>query len=305
MDELTDELTDAEARASKATRHEPFSANLLNIRRGVQLILSRFGCSGVFAQYTIHDFSHVNEMLRGLDWLIPDTTRAILSDAEWLLIVLSIYFHDLGLVVTDEEYRNRDPSILNEFYEDVLFCGPSGDDYKAKVFALSQDDAQRFLYEEFVRYNHAKRIRAWIEGRTISELGAAKANVEEINSLLANLDPEFRRDLALICESHNLDDIDNLNKYTLSKAYGNSDQETANLQYCAIVLRTSDLVQFHRQRAPSTLYRLINPTDPISQREWAKQNAVRRIRAKPGMDREGNVSPTAPKAMPKNYCFIS
>jgi hypothetical protein len=147
-----------------------------------------------------------------------------------------------------------------------------------------------------VRFNHAKRIRIWIEGNHNSELGAAESSVTELSEILAGLHPEFRSDLALVCESHNLDDLDDCDKYKLAKAYGNSDAETANLQYCAIILRTSDLLQFHKQRAPSTLYRLINPTDPLSQAEWARQNAVRRIRAKPGVDSEGNVSESAPRS---------
>ena len=290
-----DNLFPAEIRAQSATAHECFSVNIPNIRRTVQQILSLFGRSGIFSEYTVHDFSHVEEMIKGLDWLIPSNTKNILTDADWLMIVLSIYLHDLGLIVTDEEYRDRDIDTLQHFYTNVLFSGPSGDDYKAKISTLTDDDAQRFLYQEFVRFNHAKRIRYWIEGRDTTDLGAPSASAKEIDNLLSHLDPEFRKDLALVCESHNLDDIDNTDKYKVSKAYGNSDNETANLQYCAVILRSSDLIQFHKQRAPSTLYRLINPTDPISQREWAKQNAVRRIRAKPGLDREGNVSESAPK----------
>jgi Histidine kinase-, DNA gyrase B-, and HSP90-like ATPase len=94
-----------------------------------------------------------------------------------------------------------------------------------------------------------------------------------------------------VCESHNLNDLDNIKKYKLSQPYGNTEAETVNLQFCSVLLRTADLLQVTRHRAPSVLYRFINPTDPISQIEWIKQNAVRRIRPKPGKDRDGNISP--------------
>jgi molecular chaperone HtpG len=55
-----------------------------------------------------------------------------------------------------------------------------------------------------------------------------------------------------------------------------------------------DLLQITQHRTPAVLFRLINPTDPISQREWAKQGGVTRIRAKEGFDKDGNPSSTAP-----------
>jgi hypothetical protein len=108
------------------------------------------------------------------------------------------------------------------------------------------------------------------------------------------LDHDYRKDLALVCESHNLDDLDDTKKYHFSKPYGNSDAETVNLQYCSIILRTVDLIQITKRRAPTILFRLINPADPISQGEWAKQNAVKRIRAQVATDREGNADPALP-----------
>ena len=38
------------------------------------------------------------------------------------------------------------------------------------------------------------------------------------------------------------------------------------------------------------MYKLIDPSDPISQREWAKQAVVRRVRSRPGTDKDGNAS---------------
>ena len=41
----------------------------------------------------------------------------------------------------------------------------------------------------------------------------------------------FITDLAMICESHHEDDIDDFNKYKVKKFYGNSKEEKVNLNY--------------------------------------------------------------------------
>ncbi|PWW71537.1 hypothetical protein C7212DRAFT_349018, partial [Tuber magnatum] len=147
----------------------------------------------------------------------------------------------------------------------------------------------------FVRHNHARRIRQWIEGTLDPTLGVSEAAISEVQRVLTNLDPTLRRDLALIAESHHLDDLDDPIKYKVVQPYGSSDAETANIQYCAIVLRAADLLHMRRDRTPSVLFRIINPTDPISQREWAKQNAVRRVMPRMGLNDERLPDPLAPK----------
>jgi len=205
---------------------------------------------------------------------------------------LACYFHDLGLLVSREEFDHRDRSNFRNFCENVLFSGPEGGDYHAKVNELDPLEGEKLLYQEFVRYNHAARVRGWILGKADPTLGSASAAAAEVDRLLKPLDMRVRVDLANICESHNLNDLDDELKYPLFQPYGGTEDETVNLQYAAAILRTTDLIQITRQRAPTVLFRFINPTDPISQIEWLKQNAVRHIRAKPQPDRSGEVTRT-------------
>lgn len=284
-------LSQAETAAEKALSYRPFAINLQEVRRTASEILSTFGKNNIFSQYTTHDFTHVEDMLGTLEWIIPKSSTASLSSAEWLMLVLSIYFHDIGLIVTDDEFKCRSLSGFPKFCEDLF--KDKNDDYEAKVNSLAADERERFLYQEFVRNNHAKRVRSWIEGRAQPEFGVATSQIAEIDKLLAPLDSDFRRDLAVVCESHNLDDLESTEKYKLFHPYGNSDDETVNMQYCAAILRTVDLIQITNRRAPSVLYRLINPSDPISQVEWAKQNAVKSVRQQTAKDREGNAAPDA------------
>lgn len=282
---------DAEKRAEKATELPAFPVNLPEVRRVVKDILSTFGSNLIFKDYTTHDISHIDDMLATADWIIPEKTKEAMTEGDWLMLVLSIYFHDMGLIVTEHEFENRSQSVFEAFCKETLFSGPGGDDYKSKTDALDDNRRERFLYQEFVRCHHATRIKVWLKGDTCRELGYCSAQIELIDGLLSKLSAEFRRDLALVCESHNLDDIEDTKKYRQNHPYGNSDNEEVNLQYAAALLRTIDLIQITKRRAPSVLYKLIDPTDPISQQEWAKQNAVTRVRAQAQIDEDGVIAP--------------
>jgi len=283
------DLTAAEKRAIEAQNLPSFPINVEEIRRTVAGLLSEFGRYGFFDEYTVHNFDHIHEMLKTLDWLIDDAVRPLLTPADWMMLTLACYFHDLGLLVTRDEFAARNQSGFHEFCERELFSGPDGADYLAKVSELQPDSRERFLYQEFVRYYHAARVRAWIIGKPDVALGAAEAAAAEISRLLSPLDNVIRLDLANVCESHNLDDFEDETKYPLFRPYGRSDDEAVNLQYVAIILRTTDLIQVTNQRAPTVLFKTINPKDPVSQREWLKQNAVRHLRPRPKADRSGEV----------------
>src|SRR5581483_4413377 len=112
--------------------------------------------------------------------------------ADWLLLTLSCYFHDLGLLVTSDEFASRDRSSFREFSETVLFAGPDGPDYRAKVNELSAERRDKFLYQEFGRYHHGARVRDWITGKSNVALGDAQAAADQINQLLSPLDRTVR-----------------------------------------------------------------------------------------------------------------
>jgi len=297
--------THAEAQAEKAESLPAFSGlKLLHIKRQLAVLLGLIGRNGIFDEYTCHNISHINEMLKLLDWLIPDKTKQIMSPADWLLTVLAVYFHDLGMLVTKQEYASRHSSGFPDYCDKVLFAGDAGSDYRVKVKQLPPEEAERFFYQEFVRQHHAERIRWWVQGQTRQHLGVTHAAASEVAELLKPLTEQFRRDLGLICESHHLDDLNDFRKYKVSHPYGNSAQETANVQYAAILLRSADLLHITGDRAPSIAYRTISPTDPISQQEWAKQAAVTRVRAQIGRDKDGNSDEKAPRDTIEVHAFF-
>ncbi|MFI8179571.1 ATP-binding protein [Actinacidiphila glaucinigra] len=259
-------------------------------------LLGRIGQFGFFDEYTKHDITHIDAMLVKLDWLVTAETRKVMTPADWLLIVLSVYFHDLGMLVTKREYERRATSKFHEFCADSLVTADAdGRDYSAQLRILTEEQREKFLYQEFVRYHHAARVRKWIEGDTSPDLGGSDEIVNEIQRILTQLDPVFKEDLAKVCESHHLDDLFDTKKYPVEQYYGSGSSERANVQFAAVLLRTVDLLHVTRDRTPSVAFRVLNPADPISQNEWAKQSAVRAVVPAWGFDEEGNLSEDAPR----------
>lgn len=281
--------TIAEQNAEKAENLSFCSGiKLLHIRSRVEELLSFIGRSGLFEEYTVHDIRHIDEMLGMVDWLIPSVTKEKMTHAEWLMLTLAIYFHDLGMVVTKKEYEDRMQSGFSEYKADIL---KNADPVSYE--SLSNNDP--FLYQEFVRENHAKRINSWIDGRLNLVLGNSEQVFTEIQNLLSNLDKKFKKDLALICESHHEDDIDDFEKYKTKVLYGNDENARVNLNYIAIILRTADLLHITNDRTPSLSMKIINVTNPKSIMEWKKQMAVRAVAPKDRRNEEGNIDDSLEK----------
>lgn len=279
----------AESEAEKAESLKAFSGfKLLHVKRQLSLILGQIGKGEIFDEYTKHDISHINYMLKSLDWIIPEDTKKIMTPGDWLMITLAIYFHDLGMLVTNEEYKQRNESEFVDFKANVQ-DGNYGLDYKNKVLGLDTEKQDRFLYQEYVRKTHAERIKYWILNKSSLKFPPDLSITNEIRDLLKNIDDLFLKDLANVCESHHLIDLDDTEKYKIKQQYGPTEEEIVNIQYSAILLRTADLLHITSDRTPSIEFSLINPTDPVSQEEWAKQNAVKAVAPVDKTNKEGNV----------------
>ena len=99
----------AECQAEKAEKLRTFSGiKLLHIKRQVEKLLSHIGDYGFFSEYTKHDISHIDEMLKMVEWIIPEKTKLSMTSAEWMMLVLAIYFHDMGMLISRNEFDNRD-----------------------------------------------------------------------------------------------------------------------------------------------------------------------------------------------------
>ena len=274
----------AELYAEKAENLRIFSGlKLLHIKKQVEKLLSHIGDYGFFTEYTKHDISHIEEMLKLIEWIIPEHTQSVMTPAEWMMLVLSVYFHDMGMLITKDEFGNRDTSAFSD-YKKSVYDLDYGRDYYLKAHSLGKDE-DIFLYQEYVRKNHAKRIKMWISG----EVEGNTSLVKEIQSLFNPMDNLFKQDLAMICESHHLNNLQDYSIYDTNKCYESADDAKVNLQYIAVVLRTADLLHITMDRTPIIEYNVFCPTDPISVLEWQKQMAIRAVKPMEMRDDEKNI----------------
>jgi molecular chaperone HtpG len=279
-----------EGRAEEATKLDCFKTiNIRHVRSVVEEILNQFGRDGFFREFTTHDISHIDEMFNICDrWLIDHHTKSEMTLGDYLMLTLAIYLHDAGLVITEDEFNSRNSSGFEQFKSETLLAGSDRQDYLRNIERIIPNpiDREKFFYQEFVRYYHGDRIKSWVEGTDRTDLGTSEIS-SIINEALGSLPTQFRYDLGLICLSHHLDDLQDKNKYKLNKPYGNYPDAEVNIQYIAVILRTADLMHITQNRAPSISFRLINPKNPISQKEWYKQNAVSSVRKKVLKDEDG------------------
>jgi hypothetical protein len=266
--------TDAEQRADK-TREIPEFANfsLPGVRDHVAELLGNIGrFDGIFTTYTKHDISHIDAMLKMLTWLVPPATAKKMTASDWLLIVLAIYLHDLGMLVTPEEFENRRENPEFRTWFESLDKTNEGKEYLARTHRMSPTEKERFFFQEFVRKGHAARIREWITGRHSRTWGTrVKPIADAIASLMEPLPSRFRKYLGDVCESHHANDLDRLEKYPLYAPCASDDQAAVNVQYASILLRSADLLHVTHDRTPSIMYQLVRLSGPKGVDEWDKQ----------------------------------
>ena len=113
-------------------------------------MLSDIGKHGIFTEYTKHDISHVDGMLKLLEFIIPENTAKIMTPTDWMMIVLSVYFHDLGMLITRKEFDARAEN--NDFQKYCRNYNKKSDE------SLPQEENEKRQYQDFVRENHGNRI---------------------------------------------------------------------------------------------------------------------------------------------------
>lgn len=144
-------LKNIELNAQEASSYDCFKEiDLLKIKDKLADILSHLRDNGSFKEYTQHDISHIDGMLKILEYLIPDKTKKIMHPADWMMLVLSVYFHDYGMLVTQDEVSNRNLDEAFLEYKETY----SGMDNNT----MTEDE----LYENYVRIHHADRIYDWL-----------------------------------------------------------------------------------------------------------------------------------------------
>ncbi len=271
--------------------HEPYQVKIDILVREISPILATIG-RGTFEDYTLHDSIHSRKLLHIAGYIIPNSVLESLSLLELTVIIMSCYVHDLGMVVIQQ---NKTTILKSQEFQTFLETNPEYieriKDCEGKMSEVSQENRMPFLdvlgqiqdaaITKYVRPMHASIKR-------YKELFDTLHLLRNYPDLFSIEGTSFEEELLLICSSHNeptsflrKEDV-NGSKVFDTECYVCN--QKLNMQFCAAVLRLADILDFDRERTPSTLFRAIGienkalPGFKISLREWNKQMATHTIR---------------------------
>lgn len=225
-------------------------------------------------EFTLHDGDHLFRVLSLMERLIPEKELANFNVPELMLLVLSAFFHDIGMapdevdVLAWKKVWDADPILKNsrekeEHGQFLRFCNARPDKAQAIADHIRQTNfsaAQQikdYLITEYIRVTHADRARKIVE--------------QDWNGRVKYRDVDLSVEFANLCFSHN-EDAATLLEFDKSLLCGPS--VYVCLPLVAVVLRLSDLLDFDAKRTPSVLFSHLFVRNSISVKEWNKHRAV-------------------------------
>ncbi|MEG1301549.1 MAG: ATP-binding protein [Erysipelotrichaceae bacterium] len=222
----------------KSREEEKFTAKIDDAYKICKEILSLV--HHVFNNYSLHNEIHSLNIMEYMSNLITDITK--IESLDIVLCVYAALFHDIGMVVYDDEIikikENKDPLIKYDF--NVLM-----NEFRDENKAL----------QEAVRPIHGKRVKVIIN-----------RNRKEFSNLfiIPGTSISFMDELIDICQAHN-EDFEWIN-FKINEVIEKG-KYCGNPKFVAILLRLADLLDIDEQRAPQFLYQLLKPSG-ISDDEW-------------------------------------
>ena len=242
-------------------------------------LLGRF--SDTFPRYTDHGGRHQINILNIISELLGDKIQDFTS-LEACIIILSAYYHDIGMIYTDEE--KSDISEESDFKEFIKH------DPTAELLYIENDNqVSSELGEWYCRWAHAKRVYLYL-----NKIENKRAGVNHL-SLNWNNRISIRTKLGLICESHNWN-VERLKDDDFDTSF----LDEADLRFCAILLRLGDVLDFDYSRAEESIYNYLklnsanSESSIYSKKEWDKH-----------ISSQGFSFPSETRSLPYEIKFIA
>lgn len=225
-------------------------------------------------EFTLHDGDHLFRVLNLMEKLLTEQTIKNLSSPELMLLILSAFFHDIGMspeekevltwrkVWDDEpEFENaEDQKMYNEFNR-FYSARPEQQEIIERLINQGKntnaDTIKAYLITEYIRQTHADRAREIIE--------------KDWNNKIVYRDTDLTVEFAQICYSHNEDALTLLD---LDKNFLCGANTIACLPLVGVILRLADILDFDAKRTPAILYSHLYVNHPVSIKEWNKHRAV-------------------------------
>lgn len=244
-----------------------------------------------FPEYTDHGLTHLNEVLLTADSIISDESWDHVTSQDAAAIIVSVLLHDCAMHLTEDgfytliqdrmtEVRSRYigtekkwSEVWHDFFSEAKRFDASklksifGDEIPVKKIPdnkLDLSGRDKLLIGEFIRRNHARIAHE------ISFYGVPGVNGCSIK--LGDEPEEHFLDLCgFIARSHNMDLRSAVDKIEKRKKQVHLN---THVPFLMLILRISDYIQIHSERAPKQLLHLKTLVSPISKGEWKKHHSI-------------------------------
>lgn len=225
-------------------------------------------------EFTLHDGDHLFRVLNLMEKLLTESVIKNLSSPELMLLVLTAFFHDLGMspdeknVIawkkiwdTEPEFEDKEEEQSYNEFKRFYSARPDQNEIINRLIIQGKntdaDTIKSYLITEFIRQTHADRAREIID--------------RDWNGKILFRDTDLTVEFAQICFSHNEDALALLD---LDKNFLCGSNNFACLPVIGIILRLADILDFDAKRTPPVLYSHLYVRHPISINEWNKHRAV-------------------------------
>ncbi len=199
-----------------------------------------------FPTYTLHNSAHAEKLILLMEKLLGDKCQ-LLRPLEAAFLLLSAFFHDIGMVFKEEE---REQLAGEQHWPEFLNSKPD-----AYLAVKKAGGIPPHIAEWYCRWRHADRV--FVHLNELPDDGL-KWGVTSIREMLGE-----------VCRSHNLGAKDLYNLPTEFRG-------EADLRFCAILLRLADILDFDRSRSPKAVYEYLGLSGRTESRradsdvEWRK-----------------------------------
>ncbi|MDP3667164.1 MAG: ATP-binding protein [Sediminibacterium sp.] len=224
-------------------------------------------------EFTLHDGDHLFRVLNLMERLLSKETTEQLSIPELMLLILTAFFHDIGMAPDEKEVitwkkvwdllpdlEDDEQESFNKFKR-FYSARPEQQEIIERLIEQGEntkaDTIKAYLITEFIRQTHAERAREIIG--------------KDWDSKIKYRDTDLTVEFANICNSHNEDALKLLD---FDKNYPCGTNAYTCLPLIGVILRLSDILDFDAKRTPTILYSHLYVRHPVSIKEWNKHRAI-------------------------------
>lgn len=225
-------------------------------------------------EFTLHDGDHLFRVLHLMEKLTGEQLIKNLSAPELLLLILTAFFHDIGMapdekeVITWKKVWDTQPELFDDgerktfegfqrFYSARPDEQTTIDKLAAEGKTVLSDTIKSYLITEYIRQSHADRARDIID--------------KDWSGKITFRDSDLTVEFAQLCFSHN---EDALKLMDMDKNYLCGENIYACIPLIGIILRLADILDFDAKRTPPVLFSHLYVRNPISVKEWQKHRSV-------------------------------